>query len=238
MMSEVARASDVAVLVSGGLESAILCVDLLRHHERVFPIYVRFGLRWEEVELSWLGRFLTAVERPGLEPLAILDQPVLDVYGRHWSVGGSEVPDADTPDEAVYLPGRNLLFISKAAVWCRLRNVEQLALGCLGTNPFPDSTPDFFQQIEKVVNQAMDGQLRILRPFDQMHKPDVLRRGVGLELPLQFTFSCMSPVHGLHCGRCNKCAERRHGFRIAQLLDPTTYATTTVDTLDEAGQPD
>jgi len=237
MMSEVAEVREVATLASGGLESAILCVDLLRRHERVHPIYIRFGLRWEEVELSWLRRFLKAVERPGLEPLAILDQPVADVYGQHWSVGGTAVPDAETPDEAVYLPGRNLLFISKAAVWCRLRNIERLALGCLGTNPFPDSTADFFRQIELVVNQAMEGQLRLLRPFDQMHKHDVLKRGVELDLPLQFTFSCLSPIDGLHCGRCNKCAERRHGFQVAQIVDPTTYATTSDDT-HGTGRPD
>ncbi|WP_406700382.1 7-cyano-7-deazaguanine synthase [Singulisphaera sp. Ch08] len=221
-MSDIAAIPEVAVLVSGGLESAILCVDLLRQFRRVHPLYVRFGLRWEEVELAWLRRYLQAVERPGLCPLELLDEPVANVYGRHWSVEGLAVPDASSPDEAVYLPGRNLLFISKAAVWCRLRNVERLALGCLGTNPFPDSTPTFFDQMEAAVNQAMEGRLRILRPFDRMHKDEVLKR--GRDLPLQFTFSCLSPVDGQHCGRCNKCAERRHGFRDAHVPDPTNYA--------------
>lgn len=223
-MSEAAVVEEVAVLVSGGLESAILCVDLLRQFRRVHPLYVRFGLRWEQVELAWLTQYLNAVERPGLCPLAILDEPVSEIYGRHWSVGGSDVPDAASPDEAVYLPGRNLLFITKAAVWCRMRNVERLALGSLGTNPFSDSTPEFFQQMETVVNQAMDGRLRILRPFDRMHKHEVLKRGT--DLPLQLTFSCLSPVDGLHCGQCNKCAERRHGFRSAHCNDPTRYAAT------------
>lgn len=226
-MSESDAIPEVAVLVSGGLESAILCVDLLRQFRRVRPLYFRFGLHWEEVELGCLQRYLQAVERPGLCPLEILDEPVANVYGRHWSVEGIAVPDATSPDEAVYLPGRNLLFISKAAVWCRLRNVEHLALGSLGTNPFPDSTPTFFEQIEAAVNQAMDGRLRILRPFDRMHKDEVLKRGRGL--PLQFTFSCLSPVDGQHCGRCNKCEERRNGFRDAHLPDPTNYAATSPD---------
>jgi 7-cyano-7-deazaguanine synthase len=229
-MPEVAPVREVAVLVSGGIESAILCVDLLREFRRVHPLYVRFGLRWEAVELACLRQYLDAVERPGLSPLEVLDAPVGDIYGRHWSVGGPAVPDAASPDEAVYLPGRNLLFISKAAVWCRLRNVERLALGCLGTNPFPDSTPEFFQQMETVVNQAMEGRLRILRPFDRMHKHEVLERGAGL--PLQFTFSCLSPVDGRHCGRCNKCAERRNGFRTAHRFDPTSYAAASPDGLE------
>src|SRR5438067_2422191 len=89
------RDREVAVLASGGIDSAILCVDLLREYARVQPLYVRFGLRWEEVELGCLRRFLDAVSRPGLLPLCVLDEPVVDVYGAsHWSTGGANVPDA------------------------------------------------------------------------------------------------------------------------------------------------
>jgi 7-cyano-7-deazaguanine synthase len=216
---------EVAVLVSGGMDSAILCVDLLRQYARVFPIYVRFGLRWEEVELAHLRRFLQEADRPGLGRLTVLEEPVKEVYGAHWSVEGPDVPDAETPDEAVYLPGRNLLLVTKAAVWCRLRAVERLALGCLRGNPFPDSTPEFFRGIEEVVNRAMDGRLMLLRPFERLAKADVMLLGAGL--PLQHTFSCLQPVGDRHCGACNKCAERRKGFREAGLTDLTPYASAT-----------
>jgi 7-cyano-7-deazaguanine synthase len=221
-MIQAPHADDVAVLVSGGADSAILCVDLLREFARVHPIYVRFGLRWEEVELAHLQRFLAAVVRPGLGPLVVLDEPVSSAYGDHWSVVGPSVPGAETPDEAVYLPGRNLLLIAKAAVWCRLREIDRLALGCLRSNPFPDSTPEFFRNLEAVVNQAMNGRLRITRPFDRLSKSEVLRRGA--DFPLHHTFSCLSPVEGRHCGACNKCAERQNGFRDAALIDRTAYA--------------
>jgi 7-cyano-7-deazaguanine synthase len=221
-MPEASTGPDVAVLVSGGLDSAILVADLLGRSSRVFPLYVRFGLRWEEVELAYLKRFLEAVARPGLQPLELLDEPVASVYGDHWSLDGPEVPDAETPDEAVYLPGRNLFFLTKAAVWCRLRDIERLALGSLGSNPFPDSTPEFFRQMESVVNRAMDGRLRVLRPFEGLVKTEVLVRGRGL--PLHHTFSCLKPQDGKHCGACNKCAERRKGFREAGYPDPTEYA--------------
>src|SRR4051794_24728928 len=123
--------SDVAVLASGGIDSAILCHDLLREYDRVHPLYIRFGLRWEAIELSCLRRFLKASARPGLLPLHVLDEPIADVYGdSHWSTRGTDVPDAATADEAVYLPGRNLLLAAKASVWCRLRGIEALAFGC------------------------------------------------------------------------------------------------------------
>jgi 7-cyano-7-deazaguanine synthase len=211
----------VAVLVSGGLDSAILYAKLRFEFARVVPIYVRGGLRWEDVELAALGRFLDAVGEPGRAELVVLEEPIADVYGPHWSTGGTEVPGSETEDEAVYLPGRNVLLTAKAAVWCRLREVRTLALGSLGSNPFPDATDDFFLKLESVLNQAMDGALKIIRPFASVHKTDVLR--MGRELPLHLTFSCINPVGGLHCGVCNKCAERMKGFAEAGVVDRTVY---------------
>lgn len=210
-----------SVLISGGLDSAILTVELLRDFRRVFPLYIRSGLRWEGVELAWLRQFLAAVDRPGLEGLVVLEEPVADVYGSHWSTTGASVPGSDTPDEAVYLPGRNLLLTTKAAVWCRLRGIKTLALGSLGSNPFPDSTPDFFHNLESLLNQAMEGSLKLIRPFDLLHKTDVLLR--GKHLPLHLTFSCINPSGGHHCGICNKCAERKNGFAAAAIPDLTKY---------------
>jgi 7-cyano-7-deazaguanine synthase len=210
-----------AALVSGGLDSAILCGELLREFPRVVPIYIRSGLRWEDAEIAALRGFLDEVAEAGLDRLVLLDEPVADVYGPHWSTIGRDVPGSETADEAVYLPGRNLLLTVKAAVWCRLRGVRTLALGSLGSNPFADSTPDFFGKLEGLLNQAMDGDLRLIRPFAALHKAEVL--ALGRHLPLHLTFSCIDPIDGRHCGRCNKCAERKTGFRDAGLRDLTPY---------------
>jgi 7-cyano-7-deazaguanine synthase len=210
-----------AVLVSGGLDSAILCVDLLREFSKVVPIYVRFGLSWEVAEISSLRCFLEAVRRVGLEKLVVLDEPIADVYGAHWSTIGRGVPGSDTPDDAVYLPGRNLLLTVKAAVWCRLHEITALALGSLGSNPFPDSTAAFFDKLESLLNEGMQGRLRLMRPFDRLSKNDVMIR--GSHLPLHLTFSCINPIEGRHCGACNKCAERKRGFRVAGIPDSTFY---------------
>ena len=168
------------------------------------------------------------MERPGLMPLQILDEPVADIYGPHWSTSGSGVPDAQSDDEAVYLPGRNVLLIAKAAVWCLLRDVDDLALGCLQSNPFPDSTPEFFRDFQSVLNLAMNGRIRLIRPLEARRKEDVIR--MGAKLPLRHTFSCLSPVGDRHCGDCNKCAERRRGFLRAGVTDETPYAASFAST--------
>ena len=211
-----------AVLVSGGIDSAVLTAELCDSHTAVFPLFIRGGLLWEHAELEHLQRFLDRVARPELQPLQLLDQPVRDVYGDHWSVTGLDVPDAQSPDGAVFLPGRNLFLVAKAAVWCVLHQVEILALGSLHSNPFPDSTPEFDRRLEQLVRQALSSPFCIVRPFAKMSKSDVVHRGANL--PLEWTFSCIRPVGGMHCGTCNKCAERRSGFAQARVSDPTLYA--------------
>jgi 7-cyano-7-deazaguanine synthase len=211
----------LAVLCSGGLDSAILLAESLRDYPVVHPLYLRFGLFWEATELAHLRRFLEMIRAPALQPLTVLEAPVTDLYGPHWSLTGIDVPAAGTPDDAVFLPGRNVLFLSKAMLWCHLQGVPLLALAPLESNPFPDATPEFFRAFEAAVNQGIGGQVRVVQPYRGLHKEAVLRR--GRHLPLRWTFSCMRPTGGEHCGSCNKCAERREAFRRADLADPTVY---------------
>jgi 7-cyano-7-deazaguanine synthase len=212
----------VAVLASGGLDSSILVGQMLRQGKRVQPIYIRTGLLWQAGELPALTRFLAAVATEHLAELVTLDLPLADLYSGHWSLTGRAIPGGDSPDEAVYLPGRNALLLVKAAVWCQLHEIGELALAPLGTSPFADASEAFFRDFESAINRGSERKLRLLRPFGNMNKRQVMALGRGL--PLELTMSCLSPVEGRHCGQCNKCAERQAAFREAELEDRTIYA--------------
>lgn len=212
----------IAVLVSGGLDSAVLTADLARRFQRVQPLYIRHGLSWEDIELDNLRQFLIRLAHPAIAPLVILHLPVADIYGAHWSVTGQGVPDQHTDDSAVYLPGRNLTLLSKAAIWCSDRRIGKIALAPLNGNPFGDNLPEFYAAMETALGHALGQRFEILRPFSSLSKAEVIRRGA--ELPLELTFSCARPVSGKHCGMCNKCAERRNAFTAAGVSDPTAYS--------------
>src|SRR4051812_20970634 len=66
----------LAVLVSGGLDSAVLLGRAARERPAVHPLYVRTGLAWEATELDYLRRFLEAARTPALRPLVVFDLPV------------------------------------------------------------------------------------------------------------------------------------------------------------------
>ncbi|MCI0335226.1 MAG: 7-cyano-7-deazaguanine synthase [Planctomycetes bacterium] len=210
------------LLLSGGVDSAVLLDQLLDRGWRVVPIYVRTDCVWQSCELLAIERYLTAVARPSLMELVVLDMPLEDLYGNHWSFTGNDVPDEATPDEAVYLPGRNPLLLIKPVLWCVMHGIEHLAMATLANNPFDDARPEFFARFESMIRLAADANITIARPFDRLAKSRVME--LGRHLPLELTFSCLSPADGLHCGGCNKCAERRLAFHRAGISDATKYA--------------
>lgn len=212
----------VGLLLSGGLDSAVLLGQLLAQGRGVQPIYIQSNLVWQTAELAWLRRLLAAMGSPRLCPLVVLDLPLADLYADHWALTGAGAPAAGSPDDAVYLPGRNVLLTVKAMLWCQLHGVEELALGVLGSNPFADATPKFFEALQDVLNSATGASVRITRPLQQLDKRRVME--LGRDLPLGLTFSCIAPVGELHCGRCNKCDERRVAFESIDCQDPTEYA--------------
>ncbi len=214
-----------AVLFSGGLDSAVLLAQELASHGRVLPLHVRAGLAWENAERRAIDRILAGPPFAGrVDPVVDLTIDMRDVYPpTHWAVTG-QAPAYDTPDEDVYLDGRNITLIAKAAVVCARRGIGRLALGPLAGNPFPDARPEFFEAMGRAMSLGLDHPLAIAAPLSTLHKDAVIRLGLDLGVPLALTISCMSPVVGGHCGRCSKCRERQEAFAQAGVADPTVYA--------------
>jgi 7-cyano-7-deazaguanine synthase len=223
-------ASTTAVLYSGGIDSGILLAELAARGP-VVPVYVESGLAWQTAEREAARGFASHLAgRLPVADLVVLGLPAADLYGNHWSVSGHGVPAHDSPDEAVELPGRNALLAVKPLIWCGMHGVERLALATLAGNPFADATPEFFTAFSRAVSLGLGRTVTVVAPFAVLTKRDVMLR--GRDLPLAATFSCIAPPQAVgspsHCGRCNKCAERRRAFAAAGLPDATAYAASPV----------
>src|SRR5262249_14665548 len=161
--------------------------------------------------------------RERTRPLVSLSVDMRDVYAAtHWSVTG-DAPAYHTPDEDVYLPGRNIILLSKAAVFCASADIGRIAIGTLDHNPFPDATPEFRASIAQTLSLGLAHPLRIDAPYARSTKADVIRRGIALGVPFELTLSCMKPVGTVHCGTCSKCRERHDAFVEGGVADPTAY---------------
>jgi 7-cyano-7-deazaguanine synthase len=239
------RFSTSAVLLSGGLDSAVLLFDEASRGA-VQPIYVSVGLAWEAAERAVVERLLAhpAIAQR-VRPLASLSVDMRDVYAAtHWAVEGRP-PGYHTPDEDVYLPGRNIILFSKAAVFCAAARISRIAIGTLAHNPFPDATVEFRAALARSLSLGLDWPIEIAAPFADVEKSAVVARGAPLGVPFADTLSCMNPpAFALratggkpvetrapsiepravrHCGVCSKCRERHNAFVAAGVADPTEY---------------
>ena len=156
------------VLLSGGLDSAVLAA-----HEAqlatVHPVYVNVGLAWESGELQMLERLLAAPVFAGLSPLSRVESTMRDVYPpTHWAIRGMP-PAYDTPDEDVYLAGRNLVLLTKAAVVAStkgqggrdLTDLSGITVPVRATGPLasPSYKLDFASMVTDVAKQKVEERI-------------------------------------------------------------------------------
>jgi 7-cyano-7-deazaguanine synthase len=214
-------------MLSGGLDSAVLAAQEARTYV-IHPVYVAGGLAWEEGEQAIVRRLLSSPPfsnpRHAVRPLVRLEFSLRDVYpDTHWALTGTP-PAYDTPDEDVYLHGRNIALLSKAAVYAASRSIPRIVVAPLAGNPFPDATPRFFDALNAAFSLGLATPIEVAAPFAHLHKEDVVKIGDLLGVPFELTLSCMNPSGTMHCGLCSKCRERRDAFQAAGITDPTTYA--------------
>ena len=158
------------------------------------PIYVETGIPWEWAEKQMLQNFIDAVNNPNIRPVTILQLPVQPLYGTgHWTMSGETVPGYEEPDETVYIPGRNIILITLAAIWCSLNDVHRIVIGSLAGNPFPDATPEFFTSIANSNAIGLDHPLTVEAPMRNLHKEDILASNAST-LPLHLTLTCANPI--------------------------------------------
>ena len=232
-----------AVLASGGMDSCVLLANVAEQGI-AHPIYVETGIPWEWAEKRMLDNFIQALDNPNIKPVTTLSLPVKALYGdTHWTMSGETVPEYDAPDETVYIPGRNIILITLAAIWCSLNDVHRIVIGSLAGNPFPDATPEFFDSIANSNGMGLDHPITVEAPLRHIHKEELI--AANASLPLNLTLTCANPIYNtpssrrrqgedrrntenqttiVHCAECNKCRERHEAYIDAGIPDDTRYA--------------
>ncbi len=224
--------NSVACLTSGGLDSVVLLFYLKKQYKYIYPIYIKTGLNYETAEIYHLKKIIDHDNREEFKPLTILNFDVRDLYTNHWGINGTNIPGYDSNDESVYLPGRNIILFSKLGVWCYLNNINNIACGHLKGNPFADASENFIELMEKCLSSGLNFDINIIRPFINNEKFEIIN--LLKNIPLETSFSCINPKLNskgvyIHCGQCNKCAERIKAFQKASIIDKTIYYTS-IDT--------
>jgi 7-cyano-7-deazaguanine synthase len=216
------------VLVSGGMDSAVV---LAIAHEMGFETYamsVRYGQRHTS-ELDAADRVSSALGA-GAHKTVVVDLR---------SIGGSALTDADidVPESGgpgipvTYVPARNTIMLSVALGWAEVLGASDLFCGvnAVDYSGYPDCRPEFIEAFEKLANVATKAGVegagfRVHAPLLRMSKADIVREGLRLGVDFAQTVSCyQADAEGRACRHCDACRLRAEGFAAAGVEDPTRY---------------
>lgn len=165
--------------------------------EHAQKIALSAGVHWDKMDVSFIGQ---------LSSNALTDSSV--------------VMDKDKPAEKLpntFVPGRNLFFISIAAVYARERGIQNIVTGVSQTDfsGYPDCRDTFVKSLNVTLNMAMDEQFVLHTPLMWLDKCETwaLADELGvMDIVRKDTVTCYNGVPGDGCGDCPACKLRRRGL--------------------------
>ena len=209
------------VLFSGGQDSTVCLFWALKKFSRVESVCFLYGQRHDsEVDAA---KYIAA--EIGVS-CRIIDARVIADLSRNSltdaSVKMDDHTDKNNPPNT-FVPGRNLLFISMAAVIAREKNIANLVIGVsqVDYSGYPDCRDTFIKSLNNTLNHAMDEQFMIHTPLMQLNKTEVWNLADKLnilELVKTKTVTCYNGIAGSGCGNCNSCKLRKQGLEKYELL--------------------
>ncbi len=215
------------ILVSGGMDSAVVQAIARERGFAVHALSVRYGQRHTS-ELEAAARVAKMLGAAAHKTVAV----DLRAFGGSALTDDIEVPEAGGPGIPVtYVPARNTIMLSLALGWAEVLGASDLFCGvnAVDYSGYPDCRPEFIEAFERLANVATragveGGGIRVHAPLLHMGKADIVREGLRLGVDFAATVSCYrADDEGRACGRCDACSLRAEGFAAAGVADPTRY---------------
>jgi 7-cyano-7-deazaguanine synthase len=124
-------------------------------------------------------------------------------------------PDERPPNTLV--EGRNMLFLTYAAIFAKSNNISHLVTGVgqADFSGYPDCRNDFIVSLNQTLNLSMDYEFTIHTPLMWKNKTEIwqLADELGVfELVKDETLTCYNGINGSGCGECPACYLRNRGL--------------------------
>ncbi|HQI81489.1 MAG TPA: 7-cyano-7-deazaguanine synthase QueC [Deltaproteobacteria bacterium] len=217
--------NDAAViLLSGGMDSAVLLAWAVKRHGTVHTLNFNYGSKHSRKEIA-MARLLA--QNCG----AVFTEVDLPFFGTLFTssllLSGEEIPDgpyrADSISSTV-VPFRNGIMLSVAAGYAETHAIPLVLIAShAGDHPvYPDCTNDFIEAMSRAATLGTFAGVRIEAPFAGLDKRAIARIGRDMGVDFTRTWSCYKGLD-LHCGTCATCLERKYALEHDSGLDPTRY---------------
>jgi 7-cyano-7-deazaguanine synthase len=207
------------LLASGGLDSTTLYHAFRAQGHRMLPLFLDYGQHCRDTELATLRELLPSDE---IGELHVLDISAIYLGSRSRLIAEADLWHEDVTPDDLYLPYRNLLFLSVAAAFAHDRRIPRIYAAFINSNHAKeiDCSTAFFDELGSML--AGYGGVEVCLPFREYAKADVVRLALKLGVSVGRTYSCQI-ASSVPCGACPNCVERVEALN--QVVDETVKAS-------------
>ena len=204
------------VVFSGGQDSTTCLYWAKKNFKRVVALSFIYGQKHvKEVDLA-----RDLAKEAGVE-WASMDVSFISKLSTGCSLTDTSLQiEEEKPADSLpstFVPGRNMFFLSIAAVYAREHGIHDLVTGVSQTDfsGYPDCRDSFIKSLNVTLNLAMDEQFRIHTPLMWLDKAQTwqLSDELGVMDIIRYkTLTCYNGIQGDGCGHCPACRLRRKGL--------------------------
>jgi len=214
------------VLFSGGIDSTTALYWAKNKYDRVRALTFDYGQR-HRIEIDFSKQ---AIKNTGI-PQTVLALDLTQIGGSSLTDENIPVPEYD-PDKkdpkklpSSYVPFRNGIFLSLAAAWGEAYGIHEIICGfnVIDSPDYPDTRKEFVESMEQCLNtgtsaSSTERKFRIIAPFIQMKKSEIIQEGLILGADYSYSLSCYEGKE-IPCFKCPACFMRKKAWKEAGLKD-------------------
>lgn len=222
------------VLFSGGLDSTTCLAMAVEKYgaQNVCALSVAYGQKHtKEIEAADKIAKYYKVEHIYLDLAKIFEYSDCSLLCH----SGEDIPEESYAEQlaktdgkpvSTYVPFRNGLFLSSAASIAISKECEVIYYGAhsddAAGNAYPDCSDEFNHAMSDAIFIGSGKQLKIEAPFVNWNKADIVKKGIELNVPYEYTWSCYEGADK-PCGKCGTCIDRAKAFEENKIKDPALF---------------
>lgn len=202
------------VVFSGGQDSTTCLVWALKHFEEVQVVTFNYNQRHAaEIEVAKEIAANFGVKQHILD-LGLLSQLAPNALTRD-DIAIEAGEDGELP--STFVDGRNLLFLSFAAIMAKQLGYANIITGVCQTDfsGYPDCRDVFVKSLNVTLNLSMDYEFVIHTPLMWLDKKETWKLADELgqfDYVREHTLTCYNGIIGSGCGTCPACLLRQRGL--------------------------
>lgn len=216
------KKSSAVILLSGGQDSTTCLAWAMKKFDKIYTLTLHYG-QLHKIELESAKK----IARLTKIPLKIYKTDLFKEFTKNALLNKEiaiKIPKNKLP--STFVPGRNLIFLSIAAIYAKQLGTTNIITGVCQTDysGYPDCRDNFIKSLEKTLSLAMETTFQIHTPLMWLTKAETVKlmQQLGKTELLKYTHTCYKGARPA-CGKCPACVLRLKGFKKAGVKDPLEY---------------